>query len=183
MAPAFREFVRTVADLCRLRGGPQDLPHSPPLLAALVVASIVLDGLTGGLLGNAGDALAHSMLAAAVVLGLAWVELAVRGHSARYVQTATALAACGIVVSLAQLPLALLIELPKDDAAVQELARDPLQVLLRWFLLASLVWQVLVNATILHQAVEIRRGIAIAHVLSWLIAYWALESLLFGPAG
>lgn len=183
MAPALPEFVRCVADLCRLRGGPQHLPHSPGTLAGLVAAAIALDVLAGGLLGDAGDALAHSMLAAIVVLGLAWIELAIRGRAARYVQTATALAACGIVVSLAQMPVALLIEMPKDDAAVAALARNPLQVALRWLLLASLVWQVLVNAHILRQAVEIRRGIAIAHVVTWLIAYWALERLVFGPAG
>src|SRR5690606_24812874 len=102
---------------------------------------------------------------------------------ARYVQTATALAACGLAVSLLQVPIAFLIETPREAAALEALARDPLQVALRWLLLASLVWQVLVNAHVLRQAVEIRRGIAIVHVVAWLIAYWALERLAFGPAG
>lgn len=163
-----------------MRAGPQDLPYSPRLLILLMASALALDGFTGALLGDAGDALAHSLLGIAVVFGLAWVELALRGHAARYVQSALALVAAGIAVALAQLPIALLIELPKDADAVAALARDPLQVALRWLLLATLVWQVLVNAHVLQQAVGMRRGFAVAHVVAWLAAYWALERLLFG---
>lgn len=182
MATAMSDFVRLVAELCRLRRGPQDLPHSPAALAWLVCAVLALDVLIGGLLGDEGDAFAHSLLSTGVVLGLAWLELALRGRGSRYVQTATALCACGLAISLTQLPIAALLELPASDGAADALALSPLQVLLRWLVLATLVWQVLVNANILRHAVEIGFGLALAHATSWLIAYWALESLLFGKA-
>lgn len=182
MTSASSDFLRVVADLCRLRRGPQDLPHSPTLLAWLIGAGLLLDMLIGSLLGDGGDAFAHSLLAAGVVLGLVWLELALRGRGSRYVQTATALCACGLVISLAQLPLAALIELPAPDAAAEALVLSPLQILLHWLVLATLVWQVFVNANILRHAVEIGFGFALAHATSWLVAYWVLESLLFGKA-
>lgn len=173
-------LVRLVAELCRLRGGPQDLPHSPALLVRLVAAAVALDTLLGSVLGDGGDAFAHALLAAGVVLGMAWLELAVRGRRSRYVQTATALCACGLAISLAQVPIAALIELPASDGAADALALGPLQILLRWLVLAMLVWQLLVNANILRHAVEIGFGLALVHATTWLIAYWALERLLFG---
>ncbi|MBO9662193.1 hypothetical protein [Dokdonella sp.] len=182
MAIASSDFVRLVADLCRLRRGPQDLPHSPTLLAWLIGAVLALDVSIGGLLGDGGDALAHSLLTTGVVLGLAWLELALRGRRSRYVQTATALCACGLAISLTQLPIAALIELPAAGGADEALALGPWQALLRWLLLATLIWQVFVNANLLRHAVEIGFGFALAHATSWLVAYWVLESLLFGKA-
>lgn len=180
MAIPFSEFVRLVADLCRLRRGPQDLPYSTSLLALLIVAVTVLDVLIGSLLGDAGDAFAHSLLSTVVVLGLAWLELALRGRRERYVQTASALAAGGLAISLAQLPIAWLLEPAPGADAANAAALDPLQMALRWLVLATLVWQVLVNANILRHAIECRFGLALLHATSWVIAYWALESLLFG---
>lgn len=181
MQPPIPDFVRLVADLCRLRRGPQDLPYSPRLLVLLIAAVTVLDVLVGGLLGDDGGALAHSLLATGVVLGFAWLELALRGRRERYVQTASALAAGGLAISLAQLPIAWLIEpIAETDAAAAALG--PLQLLLRWLALATLVWQVLINANILRHAIESRFGLALVHVTSWLVAYWGLERLLFGAA-
>lgn len=180
MATAISDFLRLVAELCRLRRGPQDLPHSPPLLAGLIVAGVALDVLVGGLLGDGGDAFAHSLLAAGVVLGLAWAELELRGRASRYVQTATALCACGLAISLAQVPIAALIEWPAAGEAAAADAPGSFQMLLRWLLLATLLWQVLVNANILRHAVDLGFGFALAHAASWVLAYWLLESLLFG---
>ncbi len=180
MNPARTGIFRLAADLCRLRAGPQDLPYSPRLLVLLLVSALALDGVTGALLGDAEDALAHSLLGIAVVFGLTWFTLQLRGHPARFVQSASALAGAGIAISLAQLPVALLIELPTDAAALAALAHDPLQVALRWLLLATLAWQVLVNAHILQHAAGIRRGFAVVLVISWLVAYWMFERLLFG---
>lgn len=179
---AISDFLRVVADLCLLRRGPQDLPHSTTLLAWLIGAVLALDALIGGVLGDAGDAFLHSLLSTGVVLGLAWIELAWRGRTSRYVQTATALCACGLAISLTQLPIAGLIELPAAGDAVEALASNSFQVLLRWLMLATLIWQIFVNANILRHAVDIGFGFALAHATSWLIAYWVLESLLFGKA-
>ncbi len=55
-------------------------------------------------------------------------------------------------------------------------------MLLRWLALATLIWQLLVNAHILRHALDSRFGIGLLLALSWVIGYWALESVLFGAA-
>lgn len=165
--------------LCRFRTAPQDLPFSPRLLVALVVAAVALDTFVGARFDDSGDAFARAALGAAVVLGLSWTALAIRRLPQRYVQTASALLLCGLAVSLVQLPLALLLEpLPADASA----PASPFQMLLRWTLLATLVWQVVAFAHIMRHAIEARLGLALVLVTSWMVAAFALDSLLFGAA-
>lgn len=178
-AAAMRMSVTRLASLavglCRFRTPPQDLPFSPPLLAALVVAAIALDAFIGATFDDSGGAFGR----AAVVLGLSWTALAIRRLPQRYVQTASALLLCGLAVSLVQLPLVLLLEpLPADASA----PASPFQMLLRWAMLATLVWQVLAFAHIMRHAIEARFGLALVLVTSWTVAAFALDGLLFGAA-
>ena len=169
-------LVRVAVDLCRLRRGPQDVPHSPNLFGALIVASVVLDLLVGHLLGDGADVLPRSLLSTAIVLALCWIALAIRRLRNRYVQTATALLACGVLLSLLQVPLAWLAGPPPADAN----ALVGLQIALGWLALAVFVWQLAVDAHIMRHAIESSWGLAFALVVSWVLAYWALERLLFG---
>lgn len=173
---SFSSLSRVVVDLCRLRGNPQDFPYSPNLLALLVGAGTALDTLTGGILGEADTTLARSLLSTAIVLALCWVALAIRGLRNRYEQTACALLACSFALSLLQLPLALLAGPP--PATVADMST--LQAIFGWITLALLVWQLSVNAHIVRHAIDASFGFAFALVLSWLIAYWAIDRILFG---
>jgi hypothetical protein len=172
------EVARRVLDLCRLQGGPQDFPHAPGLLAGLLGAGVALDLLIGSALGRADDALARSLLSSAVVLGLCWVALALRRLPNRYVQTASALLACSLAFSLVQLPIVLLAGPPPATAA--ELSG--MQILLGWLTLALFVWQISVDAHIMRNAMEGSFGFAFALVVSWVLAFWALDRALFGSA-
>jgi hypothetical protein len=180
----FRDRLgRRVLALCRLRGDPQDLPYSPALLAAMLVVATTIDTLAGDIHGDARDGLVRSLLSTVVVFGLCGIALALRGLGNRYVQTATALAGSGIVVALAQLPILLLvvpIAVPSASGGA-DTAIDPLQALLRWALLATLAWQILVYAHIMRLAMDSRFGFALALVVTWLVAYWSLDSVLLGP--
>lgn len=173
-------FARHVIALFRFRGVPQDIDYSPALLVLLLLATSAIDALGGALLGDASDGMAHSLLASAVILGLCGVALALRGLRHRYVQTATALLATGIVVSLVQLPILGLLG-PFVDAAIlssADMAWNLFQMLLRWAGLATLVWQVLVYAHIVRHAMDSRFGFALALVVTWMVANWALADLL-----
>ena len=169
-------LAKTVVELCRLRRGPQDLPYSRNLPALLIAASVVVDVLVGDALHDTGNTFARSLLSTGVVLGLCWGALAIRGLHNRYVQTATALLACSLVFSLLLLPLALLAGPP--PASADQLSG--LQVLLGWLTIALLVWQISVYAHIMRHAMDASFGLAFALVLSWALAYWALDRLLFG---
>ncbi len=170
------KFLRALAPLFGLRGNPQDLPYSSHLPLLLIAASVILDMLVGDALHDTGDTFARSILSTGVVLGLCWVALAIRGLRNRFVQTASALVACSLLFSLLQLPLALLAGPP--PAGVDHLTT--LQVLIGWITIALFVWQVSIDAHIMRHAMDAPFGLAFALVTSWVIAYWALDRILFG---
>ncbi len=179
--PSQTSIPRSVADLCRFRGSPQDLPWSPALLGLLIVAGTLLDLQSGAVFGGAGDALAHSLLSTGVVLALCWIALSICGLRNRFMQTATALFACSLVFSLLQWPIALWIAPPATGAAAGEVrALPPLQLLLRWMLLAVFIWQIAVDAQIMRKALDASLALAVALMVSWVLAVWALDRVVFG---
>jgi hypothetical protein len=173
----FAALAHLVRDLCQLRRGPEDMPYSPALLAALIAASVVLDLATGAAF-DGDDTLARSLVSTALVLALAWVALRIRKLDHRYVQTASALVACGLVFSLLVLPLGWLAHpMPANATAL-----TPLQVLLGWGVLALFVWNLVVFAHILRRAIDAPFGLAFAIVIAWAVADWALGHALFDAA-
>ena len=172
------KFLRPLWPLFRLRGNPQDLPYSPNLPLLLIAASVIIDMLVGDALHDSGNTFARSLLSTGVVLGLCWIALAVRSLRNRYVQTTTALLACSLLFSLLQLPLALLAG--PSPASVDQLTA--LQVLFGWIAVALFAWQVSVDAHIMRHAMDASFWLAFALVLSWVLAYWALDRVLFGAA-
>jgi hypothetical protein len=178
--PPSHGLVRLTLALARLRGDVQEVPYSPQRLVALFIAAGALDGLTGLALGQADTALAHSLVGGSLVLALCWIALRIRGLGQRFVQTATALVACGFLVSLVQLPLAQLFSPAGVEGAATPNAMSGLQTLVRLGLLATLAWQTLVYAHVMRQAMEATFGFALTLVITWVIASVAIEQILFG---
>ncbi|MGH8171847.1 MAG: hypothetical protein ACREPX_01790 [Rhodanobacteraceae bacterium] len=164
-----------VRDLCQLRRGPQDAPYSPRLLGALLAASVFLDTLIGTVLDRSPHALARSLVSTGLVLALCAIALSIRQLMSRYVQTATALVACSIALTLLALPiLALIGPVPTPPATMA-----PLQVLMSWALLAMLIWNLAVNAHIVRHAMDAPFAFGLALVVAWTVADWALAHALF----
>ena len=174
----FAALAHLVRDLCQLRRGPEDMPHSPALLAVLVATSIAIDVATSAAFSGDDNALAHSLVSTALVLALAWGALHVRKFANRYVQTASALVACGIVFSLLVLPLGWIAQPMPTEAS----ALTPLHIAVGWLVLALFVWNLVVFAHIMRRAIEVPFGLAFAIVIAWAVADWALSHALFDAA-
>lgn len=173
--PAPNSLPAHVLGLCLLRGGPQDLPYSPGLLIALLVASTLLDVLLGSGLAGDPNAFARSALSSLVILGLCWVALALRELRNRYLQTATAIVATSMAFTLVQGFVLLVGGMP--PATTPATAG---QMLIAWLLFAVFLWQLVVIAHIVRHATEMRPGFALALVVAWIIAWWAIERIVFG---
>lgn len=172
------DFTALVLELCQLHRGPEDAPYSRLLLGLLVGASVVLDVVTGALLGETSNVLARSLVSTGLVLALCGIALSLRRLGNRYVQTATALIACGIVFSLLILPFVWL----SGPAPSPPAELTPPQVLLGWAMLAIVVWNILVNAHIVRRALDAPFVLGLALALAWAIADWALGHVLFDAA-
>jgi hypothetical protein len=156
-------LLATIAGLMRLRAGPQDLPYSPPLLAALLVAQVGLDGLAAHHFGAGDGLLLRAVVAVLVGLGVPYLVLSVARRTARFVQTATAIVATGLAFALLVLPVVALVGRLPDDPA--ELTAG--QVLFGWLSLALLAWKLVVQGSIFRHALEVplRQGVLLAVAL------------------
>ena len=159
-------FVFLIRDICLLRRGPQDLPYSVSLLAAVAAASIVLQlGIAVVRAAPLNGVLAGALLELMFTLGALNIILTLRGLRNRFVQSATALLGCTLAFILLNVPVLLLIGEP--PTTVEQLSS--LQVMLVLVSLPLVVWKVLVDAHIFRHSfnVPFLSGIVIA--LLWII--------------
>ncbi|MEO7013510.1 MAG: hypothetical protein ABI127_04320 [Dokdonella sp.] len=172
------DFVVRIANLCRFRGGPQDLPHNPNLLIVLLAASVILDLSTANLLEIGDNALARSLFSTALLLALCWIALGIRGMLHRYIQTAIALVACSMVFSVLIVPLSWLFGKPAGAEAVL----TPLQTLVAWLGLGVLIWKIAVDAYNIRQAIDAPFWLGFSLALAWSVADFSLSRILFAAA-
>lgn len=146
-----------------LRRGPQDLPHSESLLGALMLTVVLMESLLAtGMLGATDFAGAALRVAAsvAVVLGVTFAMLRANQRQARFVQTASALIAVGLLFALATAAvLSVALPLPKDRTTM-----TGAQMIAGMLSLVVVAWQLLVRGNIFRHALEVplTRGVTYA---------------------
>lgn len=174
---SFANLLATVIDLCRFRGGPQEIPYRPQLLVGLLIASIALDLGSAQIIGIGEAALARSLFSTTLMLSLCWLALRICGFASRYIQTASALVACSMVFSILILPLAWLFgDAPQDQSAV-----SPMQAMVAWLGLLVLVWKISVDGFVLRHAINAPYWLGLSLAMAWAVADFALSRLLFAP--
>lgn len=173
------ELALIVRDICQLKRGPQDLPYWPTGLILLLVASIVVDWCIALLTASEQPyILVRSLFSNVFALVILYILLSLRSLQTRFVQTAIALVACGIVFSLLVLPIAL--ASGKMPATPQQLS--PLQMLLAWVTFAIIVWKFTVDGHILRHALNIPFAAGLTIAVVWAIADLSLARLFLGAA-
>ena len=171
------EFLQLLRDILWLRRGPQDVPHSMPLLVAVCVLDIGLQWSLVQFLSIDDGSLPLSLIQLAILLGFVYLILTVRGLSNRFVQTATTLQICSIVFTLLVVPaLFVLSGNPKLTTPT------PMQSL---FLLATMpvaIWKFIVDAHIFRNALSLTfaRGVGVA--AAWFAVQWVVALALRGAA-
>lgn len=154
------EFLASLRDISLFRRGPEDMPYSPRLLVALLVACGALQ-----VAFNLHDGVKPALITGAVVGGLAMVWLVfllLRGasKSERFVQTASALAAVYLLFGLAKNLLTLLLpvkawqqQMMADPAHLPEVTGHQAPVMLAIAVLV--IWQFCAWVGVLRRALEI----------------------------
>ena len=171
-------MLRLLWDLCRFRRGPQDLPFSPSLARALVIADAGA-GLLYLQVVKAGDGgIARLAMSLIIALLLPWVLLRSRGLGDRYVQTLTALIGTGVLFTLAYLPVAWLaadLPPPEPDAIPSRK-----QLVVAWLTLGLVAWKLAINGHIWRHAMNWPLAAGIALALGAFVLEIGLLRLLFG---
>jgi hypothetical protein len=167
------QLVNFFVDLCLLRAAPQAMPASGVLLGLTLVLNVLVGVLIlAGISVGPGAALGESLLEAGISLFALRLALLLRGHVARFRQTATALMGSNLLLGLAALPA---LDLGKDGDS--ELA-----VLGSLYLLLLMLWSMVVLGHILRHALELSLGEGVTLAALYTLISYAFLSTLF-PLG
>jgi hypothetical protein len=154
-----------LAQLLRLRGGPQNLPASLTLMILLLTAYLVQNLVTGQQLEDQ-NAAAKSLLAICLQVGVLTGLLFWRGHTERFAQTMSALAAVGIFFNIITWAL-----LSQSDPTVNQ----PILALI-WF--AVFIWSLFVDANIYRHSLSVPLAMGmLVTVLILAASYVLIESV------
>ena len=167
---ALLEYAR---DLLRLKRGPQDLPYSPGLTAALFAGAVVADLILDIVVLQEPRALMRVAVADGLMLVLPYLALAVAGREARYPQTLAAICILSIVFAVLLAPV--LVLQPTDAKAEATV----LQTLSAFVGLGLISWQVLVQGHILRQALETSLAIGVMVAVAFFAVSVTIGSYLF----
>jgi len=102
---SLRAIVDPFIQICLLRQGPQDLPTSGILLAIALSAHTLMSIVLSNVSLSAVSALLAGLLDSTMLVILTGTLLYVQRRNARIVQTVTALAGTGAIITLLALPL------------------------------------------------------------------------------
>lgn len=163
-------FFISLANMLRLRGGPQDIPGSWRLTIILVAAYLLQNLVTGSQLDDS-NAAAKSLLAISLQVIVLVGLLNWRHHPERFSQTLSALAAVGIVFNLITWVL-----LAQSDPDINQPA-----LAMIWF--GVFFWSLSVDANIYRHALEVTLSIGVLISVITLAVSYSLIEMFFLAGG
>lgn len=159
-------ILMNLAQILRLRGGPQNLPASWPLMVTLLSAYLVQNLITGQQLDDP-NAAAKSLLAICLQIVVLTGLLIWRKHPERFAQTMIALACVGIFFNAITWAL-----LSLSDPT----SNQPLLALI-WF--AIFIWSLFVDAHIYRNSLSVPLAIGMLVTVLVLAASYVLIEMMF----
>ena len=149
--------------ICAVKAAPQDLPASSFLLGLALLAYLVTGTLVAAFQWPLSQAILAAFLDTVFLTVLSRVLLWARMLSGRFVQTLTALAGCGAVMTVIALPLVMW----QSFVGVTD-ANAP--TLPSWLLMIWMIWNVVVVGHILRHALStvLPLGIGLAAVYAYI---------------
>lgn len=172
------QLLSLLWDICRLRRGPQDLPHSPQLLLIVCAFILGLQLVAAQLLGMDRDTIAPGVLSLVFKFGVLYALLSLRGLSARFVQAALALICCALFFSVISLPITLMFGTPPQSP--DQMTSQ--QLMLGMLALTIVIWKIVVDGHILRHSLNVPFIVGFVIAVLWLIAEAALAAAAGGAA-
>jgi hypothetical protein len=150
-------------DICAVKAAPQDLPASSFLLSLALLAYLVTGAVVAAFQWPLSQAILAAFLDTVFLTVLSRVLLWARMLSGRFVQTLTALAGSGAVMTVIALPLVMW----QSFVGVTD-ANAP--TLPSWLLMIWMIWNVVVVGHILRHALStvLPLGIGLAAVYAYI---------------
>jgi hypothetical protein len=157
------QLIKMFWDICAVKAAPQDLPASSFLLGLALLAYLVTGAVVATFQWPLSQAILAAVLDTVFLTVLSRVLLWARMLSGRFVQTLTALAGSGAVMTVIALPLVMWQSLVgATDANAPTLPS--------WLLMIWMIWNVVVVGHILRHALStvLPLGIGLAAVYAYI---------------
>lgn len=154
------QLVKVFWDICRLKAGPQKLPKGTYLLVSAVFAGIIVDSFTAPIFIPAlsgFDIVKIVTIYDVLLLAAIYLLLKLVGLEERGIQTVTAIAGSGFLISLILLPSLLMLN---SAEGVKSFA---------FYILVDTAWRIAVNAHIFRHAFSINLLLAMVVSMSYLV--------------
>ncbi len=164
-----RSTIETFARIALLRSGPQDLPFSTGLMGAVIAITAAINYPVIARYTPESEPLLQILLLLLYNLGFLGAALWIRGHSARFVQTATAVFGTDVIVSTIALPVLLVIGSPNESNALAAIS-----------FLVLIIWNIAIVNHILHQALMLNRVITLGITLVYIFGASAFVRAVIG---
>jgi hypothetical protein len=157
------QLIKMFWGICAVKAAPQDLPASSFLLGLALLAYLVTGTVVAAFQWPLSQAILAAFLDTVFLTVLSRVLLWARMLSGRFVQTLTALAGCGAVMTVIALPLVMW----QSFVGVTD-ANAP--TLPSWLLMIWMIWNVVVVGHILRHALStvLPLGIGLAAVYAYI---------------
>ena len=157
------QLIKMFWDICAVKAAPQDLPASSFLLGLALLAYLVTGAVVAAFQWPLSQAILAAFLDTVFLTVLSRVLLWARMLSGRFVQTLTALAGSGAVMTVIALPLVMW----QSFVGVTD-ANAP--TLPSWLLMIWMIWNVVVVGHILRHALStvLPLGIGLAAVYAYI---------------
>jgi hypothetical protein len=155
------QLIKILWAICRLKAGPQELPSGRNILISAILAGIFIDSFATSIFMPEKSGLEVIILVAiynVALLMAAYFLLRLVGYAERGVQTITAMAGSGLLISLVLLPSLLMINFADETVNSQAI-----------FILFDNVWRIVVNAHIFRHALSVNLLLAMIISVSYLV--------------
>lgn len=170
MVSVVSRFISTLVDICLLRAGPQQLPHSSSVLALCLIPYFALGVAIAKLSIPYFEPVIFAAFDTGLMLLFVWFMLSFKGYYSRFNQTAIALAGSGVLLGL--VAWVLLSWQASVVGAEQNLTVPSL------LLLFHLVWNLAVISGIVRHAISISVSWAWGVTLSYFFLYMIMIRLI-----
>ena len=157
------QLIKVFWDICAVKAAPQDLPASSFLLGLALLAYLVTGAVVAAFQWPLSQAILAAFLDTVFLTVLSRVLLWARMLSGRFVQTLTALAGSGAIMTVIALPLVIW----QSFVGVTD-ANAP--TMPSWLLMIWMIWNVVVVGHILRHALStvLPLGIGLAAVYAYI---------------
>lgn len=169
------EILKRYFKICLLTNGPQDLPYSQLLFQLMVFLYFFTGCLSMWPMVDFSESFAVMLVDLIIMLLFCIICLKAFNKQPRFLQTAIALTAVGVVFQLLAWPLLLY----ADNA--KQVGNVPVEI--SFLLLIIISWNLAVVAHIFRQAFDIRKASAFALTIAYVVVNMTSRSILFPDLG